>query len=123
MGGDRGKRTPVGLARRGFVHSGARRRARSLPFFELPRESAGADTVGVIYDRVDGLNFSADYGMLRDLFADPALAGRKPHQDLLRTYLREESIAPRPIRRLATAHAETADTVFRKLLHPPSYGS
>ncbi|MFF9346544.1 hypothetical protein [Streptomyces sp. NPDC014734] len=92
-----------------------------LPFFELPSELAGSDTVGVIYDQVDGLNFYADYGMLRDLFADPALTGRRQHQGLLRTYLREESITPLPIRRLATAHPETADAVFRKLLRKPGF--
>ncbi|MEU1275611.1 hypothetical protein [Streptomyces sp. NPDC005799] len=92
-----------------------------LPFFELPPELAGADTIGVIYDQVDGLNFYADYGKLRDLFADPALAGRRQHQDLLRTYLREESIGPLPIRRLAAAHPETVDTVFRKLLRKSGF--
>ncbi|MCX4796217.1 MULTISPECIES: hypothetical protein [unclassified Streptomyces] len=92
-----------------------------LPFFELPWELADSDTIGVIYDRVDGLNFYADYGMLQDLFEDPALAGRREHQDLLRTYLREESITPLPIRRLATAHPEAADVVFRKLLRKPGF--
>ncbi|MFF2406078.1 hypothetical protein [Streptomyces sp. NPDC058092] len=97
------------------------RRLPGLPFFELPWELADSDTIGVIYDRVDGLNFYADYGMLRDLFEDPALAGRREHQDLLRTYLREESITPLPIRRLATAHPEAADVVFRKLLRKPGF--
>jgi hypothetical protein len=80
-----------------------------------------SDTVGVIYDQVDGLNFYADYGSLRDLFANPDLPGRKHHQDLLRTYLREESITPLPIRRLAAAHPMTVDTVFRKLLRQPGF--
>ncbi|MFJ9447756.1 hypothetical protein ACIRRH_38855 [Kitasatospora sp. NPDC101235] len=92
-----------------------------FPAFELPQGLAASDTVGVIYDDVDGLNFYLDYGMLRDLFADPALPGRKQHQDLLRVYLREESIAPLPIRRLAAAHPETVDEVFRKLLRKPGF--
>ncbi|MFI9270140.1 hypothetical protein ACIGXM_05420 [Kitasatospora sp. NPDC052896] len=92
-----------------------------FPAFELLRDLADSDTIGVIYDDVDGMNFYADYGMLRDLFADPALTGRRQHQDLLRTYLREESIAPLPIRRLATAHPETTDAVFRKLLRKPGF--
>ena len=92
-----------------------------LPAFELPPDLADSDTIGVIYDEVDGFNFYADYGMLRDLFADPALAGRRKHQDLLRTYLREDSIAPLPIRRLAEAHPQTADMVFRKLLRKPGF--
>ncbi|WBP87753.1 hypothetical protein [Kitasatospora cathayae] len=93
----------------------------AFPAFELPRGLAESDTVGVIYDEVDGLNFYPDYGMLRDLFTDPALPGRRHHQDLLRTYLREESIAPLPIRRLAAAHPETVDEVFRKLLRQPGF--
>ncbi|MGW0701042.1 hypothetical protein ACWD0A_17345 [Streptomyces sp. NPDC002867] len=92
-----------------------------LPFFELPRELADSHTIGVIYDQVDGLNFYAEYGMLRDLFADPVRASRGQHQDLLRTYLREGSIAPLPICRLAAAHPETADAVFRKLLRKPGF--
>lgn len=96
-------------------------RHRQLPSVELPSELAVSDTVGVIYDQVDGLNLYADYGMLQDLFAEPALTGRKRHQDLLRTYLREESITPLPIRRLAAAHPETADAVFRKLLRKPGF--
>ncbi|MFG3347814.1 hypothetical protein ACGF1Z_22425 [Streptomyces sp. NPDC048018] len=92
-----------------------------LPFFELPSELADSETVGLIYDQVDGLNFYADYGMLRDLFAEPALTDRGRHQDLLRTYLREESITPLPIHRLVAAHPETADAVFRKLLRKPGF--
>ncbi|MFJ9775629.1 hypothetical protein ACIRVF_31025 [Kitasatospora sp. NPDC101157] len=92
-----------------------------FPAFELPRGLAKSETVGAIYDEVDGLNFYPDYGMLRDLFADPALPGRRQNQDLLRVYLREESIAPLPLRRLAAAHPETVDEVFRKLLRKPGF--
>jgi hypothetical protein len=56
-----------------------------------------------------------------DLFADPDLAGRKRHQDLLRTYLREETITPLPIRRLAAARPQNVDTVFRRLLRQPGF--
>ncbi|GAA3010020.1 hypothetical protein GCM10010519_46420 [Streptomyces lactacystinicus] len=100
---------------------GGRQTGLDLPAFELPRELADSDTVGVIYDEVDGLNFYADYGMLRALFTDPALAGRRRYQEVLRAYLREESIAPLPIRRLAAAHPETVDAVFRKLLRKPGF--
>ncbi|WP_405012208.1 hypothetical protein [Kitasatospora sp. NBC_01539] len=93
----------------------------AFPAFELPQALADSDTIGVIYDEVDGLNFYADYGMLRDLFADPTLAGRRHYQDALRAYLREESIAPLPIRRLAAAYPETVDAVFRKLLRKPGF--
>ncbi|MCX3060695.1 hypothetical protein [Streptomyces beihaiensis] len=51
-----------------------------LASFAFPRELADSDTIGVIYDQVDGLNFYADYGMLRDLFADPTRTGRSRRQ-------------------------------------------
>ena len=99
----------------------ARRRPRNLPgidvpAFELPPDLAEADTIGIIYDETDGLNFYNEYGMLRDLFANPALAAGKRYADVLRGYLRSETIAPLPFQRLAAAHPETADAVFRKIL-------
>jgi hypothetical protein len=92
-----------------------------VPAFELPPELADADTIGVIYDEIDGLNFYNEYGMLRDLFADPALASDKGYADVLRGYLRAETIGPLPFRRLAAAHPQTVDAVFRKILRQPHF--
>ena len=92
-----------------------------VPAFELPAELADADTIGVIYDEIDGLNFYNEYGMLRDLFADPALAADKRYADALRGYLRAETIGPLPFRRLAVSHRHTVDSVFRKILHQPHF--
>jgi hypothetical protein len=99
----------------------ARRRPPNLPgldvpAFEFPPGLADADTVGIIFDDVDGLNFYPDYGMLRDLFGQPALAADKRYADVLRGYLRSETIAPLPLQRLAAAYPETVDAVFRKIL-------
>ena len=91
------------------------------PAFELPPELADADTTGIIYDETDGLNFYNEYGMLRALFADPALAAGKRFADVLRGYLRSETIGPMPFRRLAAAHPDTVDTVFRKVLRKPNF--
>jgi hypothetical protein len=92
-----------------------------LPAFEFPAELADADTIGVIYDETDGLNFYPDYGMLRDLFADPALAADGRYSDVLRGYLGSDSIGPLPFRRLAVAHPEAADAVLRKVLRKPGF--
>ena len=99
----------------------ARRRPRNLPgldvpFFEFPPGLADADTVGIIYDETDGLNFYPEYGMLRDLFGNPALAADKRYADVLRGYLRSETIAPLPLQRLTAAYPDTVDAVFRKML-------
>jgi hypothetical protein len=103
-----------------------RRRPRNLPgvdvpAFEFPPELADADTIGMIYDETDGLNFYNEYGMLHALFADPALAADKRHADVLKGYLQAETIGPLPFRRLADAHPDTADAVFRKVLRKPNF--
>ena len=104
----------------------ARRRPPNLPgvdvpAFEFPPELADADTIGVIYDETDGLNFYNEYGMLHALFADPALTASKEYTGVLRGYLRSETIGPLPFRRLAAAHPDTADAVFRKILRKPDF--
>jgi hypothetical protein len=87
-----------------------------VPVFDFPSGLADADIFGVIFDDVDGLNFYPDYGMLRDLFGDPVLAADKQYADVLRGYLGSETIAPLPLQRLAAAHPDTVDAVFRKIL-------
>lgn len=107
------------------AHPG-RRRPRNvpgidIPAFDLPAELADADTIGIIYDETDGLNFYNEYGMLRDLFADPVLTTDKRHSQVLRGYLGADSIGPLPLRRLAAAFPQTTDTVFRKILRTPNF--
>jgi hypothetical protein len=109
-----------------LVRQPARRRPPNLPgvdapAFEFPPELADARTTGIIYDETNGLNFYYEYGMLRALFADPALAADKRYTDVLRGYLRSETIGPLPFRRLAAAHPDTADAVFQKVLCKPNF--
>lgn len=107
------------------AHSGHRRPQHvpgvDIPAFDLPAELADADTIGIIYDETDGLNFYNEYGMLRDLFADPALAADKRYSQVLRGYLGADSIGPLPFRRLAAAFPQSADAVFRKILRKPDF--
>jgi hypothetical protein len=84
--------------------------------FVMPAGFFEFDTVGIIYDEVDGFVVVPEYGMLRAMFADPALAGDRDHADVLRAYLREDTIPPLPLRRLAAAYPAGADAVFRRVL-------
>jgi len=94
-----------------FARHPGRRRPRNapgvdVPAFELPPDLADADAIGIIYDETDGLNFYNDYGMLRGLLAHPALAAGKRYADVLRGYLRSDTIGPLPFRRLAAPPAD-----------------
>jgi hypothetical protein len=113
--------------------SRARRAARrppaipgmGVPAFQFPPELADAAMIGVIYDETDGLSFYNEYGMLRELFADPALASSKRYAEVLRGYLRAETICPLPLRRLAAASAKAlvlrarAPSRYRRDRRPP----
>jgi hypothetical protein len=109
------QRQEAALARKPGRHRPPILPGLDVPIFEFP-PGLDADTVGVIFDDVDGLNIYPDYGTLRDLFGDPVLAADKRYAEVLRGYLGSETIAPLPLQRLAAAHPDTVDAVFRKIL-------
>jgi hypothetical protein len=84
--------------------------------FVMPEGFFEFDTVGIIYDELDGFVVVPEYGMLRAMFADPSLAADPLHANVLRAYLREDTIPPLPLRRMATAFPGTVDAVFRRVL-------
>jgi hypothetical protein len=84
--------------------------------FVMPAGFFEFDTVGIIYDELDGFVVVPEYGMLRALFADPSLAADREHANVLRAYLREDTIPPLPLRRLAAAFPDHVDAVFRRVL-------
>lgn len=89
--------------------------------FVMPAGFFEFDTVGVIYDELDGFVVVPEYGMLRAMFADPSLAGDRDHANVLRAYLREDTIPPLPLRRVSAAHPQNADAVFRRVLGKPNF--
>lgn len=84
--------------------------------FVMPDGFFEFDTVGIIYDELDGFVVVPEYGMLRAMFADPSLAADPLHANVLRAYLREDMIPPLPLRRVAAAFPDNVDAVFRRVL-------
>jgi hypothetical protein len=103
----------------------AKRAAASDPALEemgrLPDELLDADSVALIYDEVEGLNYYRDFGRLDALFADPALARDRTNLAQLREYLHDESVSPLAIRRLVQRHPDGVDPVFGALLRKPGF--
>lgn len=89
--------------------------------FELPSNIQWADTIGVIYDETNGIEYLVDYEKVRAAFADPSLAGNTEHAELLRGYLKDDNVTPLPLYRLVAANPDTADEVFRRLLKRPDF--
>jgi hypothetical protein len=92
------------------------------PFFAFPEQMLTLDTIGVIYDETDGMSLLPDFGMLEELFADPSLLAASPrYGEALLGYLDSDSIYPNPLRRLAAAHPDTVDEVYRTVLRKPAF--
>lgn len=94
------------------------------PFFRLPEEQLKLmTTIGIVYDETDGMSLLPDFGVLEELFADPSQAapGGCKHTEALISYLDSDSIYPGPLRRLAAAHPDTVDEVYRRVLKKPSF--
>jgi hypothetical protein len=84
--------------------------------FVMPDGFFEFDTVGIIYDELDGFVVVPEYGLLRAMFADPSLAADPVHANVLRAYLREDAIPPLPLRRMAAEFPGNVDAVFRRVL-------
>jgi len=84
--------------------------------FVMPEGFFEFDTVGIIYDELEGFVVVPEYGMLQALFSDPALAEDREHANVLRAYLREDTIPPLPLRRMAAAFPGNVDVIFRRVL-------
>src|SRR5262249_43214361 len=63
----------------------------------------------------------AEFGMLQQVFEDPALIARPRYRDVVRNYLNNDAVSPLPFRRLAQAHPDHASQVFAHLLDRPSF--
>ncbi|MER5409334.1 hypothetical protein [Streptomyces sp. NPDC002769] len=87
----------------------------------LPKDYMEADSVGLIYDEIEGLNYYLDFGRLDTLFADPDHVRDRTCITLLRAYLSDDTVSPLPLRRLIQRHPDGADTVFRVLLRKPGF--
>lgn len=87
----------------------------------LPEDLLTADSIGLIYDEVEGLNHYRDFGRLDELFADPGLVRDRTRLTLLREYLDDDSVSPLAIRRLVQRDPDNADQVFRTLLRKPGF--
>lgn len=89
--------------------------------FGLPAELGEAETVGVVYDEIEGLNFLANFGLLEEAFATPELAAGRRHRQAVLGYLKEPSLSPLPLRRLAERESGRASRVFQHALKQPNF--
>lgn len=89
--------------------------------FTLPADMTEAETVGVLYDEVEGMLFLRNFGLLDEAFADPELAASPRHREAMFGHLRDPDLSPVPFRRLAERDPERASRLFALLLKRPDF--
>jgi hypothetical protein len=87
----------------------------------LPEELLSADSVALVHDEIEGLNFYGEFGRVDALFADPSAARDRADLAAVRAYLDDDSISPMVFRRLVERHPDGADQIFRTLLRKPGF--
>lgn len=92
-----------------------------VPEVDLPDELYAAETVGLLYDEVDGLNFLTDFGLVAEAFAQPERTAKRRYRQTVRAYLEDPSISPRLVRRLAEQDPQRASQVVQRVLKLPHF--
>ncbi|MDO8690941.1 MAG: hypothetical protein Q7R39_13180, partial [Dehalococcoidia bacterium] len=72
-----------------------------VPDIELPADLLDADTVGVIFDEKEGINFYPHFALFQEAFERPELAQDPKHRDALWGYLKSAGISTLPFSRMA----------------------
>lgn len=93
----------------------------TAPAFALPEALCAAESVGVVYDEVEGLLLLEEFATIKAVFDDPALIQDRTHRRWVSTYLKDDSIPPVVFRRLAERDRAKAGQVFGKLLNKPGF--
>lgn len=89
--------------------------------YPLPDEFHRAESVGIFYDEVEGLNLYINFGQVAAVFANPELAGGRRGRQAVMRCLEDPSISPLPLRRLAEQDPARASEVFQRVLKLPGF--
>jgi hypothetical protein len=87
-----------------------------FPSPELPEDVVSAPGVGIYFDSVIGLCLYPGYNVIDELFRDPALIARRAYRNSLARFLRDPTVPPEPVRRLAARDLASTNKVFTRLL-------
>jgi hypothetical protein len=91
------------------------------PEFKLTDALCAAESVGVVYDEVEGMLMLDGFATVKAVFDDPDLIRDRTHRQRVSSYLKDDSIVPAVFRRLADRDPAKADQVFRHLLNKPGF--
>lgn len=92
-----------------------------VPPMSISPDLEQAETVGIMFDEVEGLWFLPEYQLMQKVFADPARITGRRYREAVSGYLRSQSLPPIALRRLAEQDPDRAGRVFARLLGKPRF--
>ena len=92
-----------------------------VPRMSISPDLEQAETVGAMFDEVDGLWFLPEYRLIQEVFADPALITGRRYREAVSGYLKSQTLPPIALRRLAEQDPDQASRIFARLLGKPRF--
>ena len=87
----------------------------TLPELNFPAKILETEEIGVIYDKREGLNFFAWYGIFKEIFFQEDFKNIPGYQEIIAAYLTSPTISALPFIRMAEQYKDNAERVFKDI--------
>jgi hypothetical protein len=92
-----------------------------LPIIDLPKEILELGDVGVLYDRVEGLNFLPWYGIFIEIFKNENFQEIPGYKECVLNYLKSETISTLPFKKVLKKYPENTIVVLKDVLNKKKF--
>lgn len=92
-----------------------------LPLIELPDRILELWEVGIVYDRMEGLNFFPWYGIFKEIFRNKNFQEFPGYKKCVMEYLKSETISTLPFIKVLKLYPENFAEVFKDVLNRKTF--
>lgn len=92
-----------------------------LPIIQLPENIVKASYVGILYDKIEGLNFLPWYGVFREIFKNENFTDIPGYKQCVLQFLKSETISTLPFKRVVKDYPENSIKVFKDVLNRKNF--
>ncbi|MFN8673874.1 MAG: hypothetical protein U0457_17565 [Candidatus Sericytochromatia bacterium] len=87
-----------------------------IPLVEIPDYITSLDEVGIIYDKIEGLNFLPWYGIFKEIFRNEDFKSIPGYKECVLEYLKSTTISTLPFKRVLREFPNNTINVFKDVL-------
>ena len=93
-----------------------REKYKNIPFNgSYPDSLSEVDTVGIIFDEVEGINLYPHFDLFIAAFSNPSNLAKEEYREAVLGYLWSDTISPLPFKRMVEMYPENAGEVYKTL--------